>query len=194
MIKRILKGLILIGCAVLFIKTDIGKLLELVSYNISSDFNAGNYEQLEARKNFFDIHKDDFDYLAQLFEQNNDLLNYSRIDINCSYTTNLLYPNNYICLANDFEVNDKVEKKALINHLKKIKLHSIEKEYSEESHELISINFYLISTWNHKVYFKYIPASVNNCDYFFENKQNERQDINIINENWLSYYSDISAI
>lgn len=194
MIKRILKGLILIGCAVLFIKTDIGKLLELVFYNISSDFNAGNYEQLEARKKFFDIHKDDFDYLAQLFEQNKDLLNYSRIDINCSYTTNVLYPNNYICLANDFEVNAKIEKSVLINHLKKIKLYSIEKEYSEESHELISINFYLISTWNHKVYFKYIPASVNNCDYFFENKQNERQDINIINENWLSYYSDISAI
>lgn len=194
MIRRILKGLILIGCAVLFIKTDIGKLLELVFYNISSDFNAGNYEQLEARKKFFDIHKDDFDYLAQLFEQNPGLLNYSRIDINCSYTTNVLYTNNYICLANDFEVNDKIEKRALVNHLKKIKLYSIEKEYSEESHELISINFYLISTWNHKVYFKYIPASVNNCDYFFENKQNEHQDINIINENWLSYYSDISVI
>lgn len=194
MIKRILKGLILIGCAVLFIKTDIGKLLELVFYNISSDFNAGNYEQLEARKKFFDIHKDDFDYLAQLFEQNKDLLNYSRIDINCSYTTNVLYPNNYICLANDFEVNAKIEKRVLINHLKKIKLYSIEKEYSEESHELISIDFYLISTWNHKVYFKYITGSVNNCDYFFENKQNEHQDINIINENWLSYYSDVSTI
>ena len=194
MIRRILKGLILIGCAVLFIKTDIVKLLELVFYNISSDFNAGNYEQLEARKKFFDIHKDDFDYLAQLFELNKDLLNYSRIDINCSYTTNVLYPNNYICLANDFEVNAKIEKRVLINHLKKIKLYSIEKEYSEESHELISINFYLISTWNHKVYFKYIPGSVNNCDYFFENKQNEHQDINIINENWLSYYSDVSTI
>ena len=46
MIRRILKGLILIGCAVLFIKTDIGKLLELVFYSTSSDFNAGNYEQL----------------------------------------------------------------------------------------------------------------------------------------------------
>ena len=194
MIRRILKGLILIGCAVLFIRTDIGKLLELVFYSTSSDFNAGNYEQLEARKKFFDIHKDDFDYLAQLFEQNNDLLNYSRININCSYTTNVLYPNNYICLANDFDIHSKIEKKELINHLKKIKLHSIEKEYSEESNELISINFYLISTWNHKVYFKYIPASVNECDYFFENKQNEHQYINIINENWLSYYSDISAI
>lgn len=198
-IMEIIKKVIRIGVftALITILVIIFMIVSIITDGYSKD-KMEKYESKESRINYFNDHKDEFQFFIDFFEKNPsiELIDHkSDMNVCGEGEFDLILSNKvHICSKEKINVNSDDDKKIVDKFSSLNDMYSIKKRIGEDD-ELAAISFYLVLALNGKIHYNYCLSS-DSCDSEDDYYANDRGKFekNKIDDKWSSIYDTLYTI